>query len=171
MKKNILIVFTLSLFISCNENKSFRKNEIHKIIFATGGCFGECPIQAIEIDSNFNVKYHGVEYTNRIGFYTGKTTRSFWDTLNIKFENISYKQLDSSYFGSVDDLSTEIYIYYDNNIKYICGQSSSLPDTVMSTYNWIINSIDKIDLIKSKDSLTFPTFVEKPLPPPQKPPN
>lgn len=169
--KLITILSILTLFISCDNNKHGRQNEIKRVVFATGGCYGHCPIQAIEIDSSLKFKYHGVEYTDSIGFFVGNITNDFWDTLNFKFENINYKQLDSSYEHSVDDLSTEIYIYYNNKVKHIHGQSASLPDSVMTVYLWLMKEIKLLKMQPINDSLTFPTIVEKPLPMPPMPKN
>lgn len=161
----LTLIFTiLTLLFSCSDNKAKRKNEIKRVVFATGGCFGNCPIQAIDIESSLKVRYHGVQYTDSIGFFIGNITSGFWDTLNIKLENINYKQLDTSYQHSVDDLSTEIYIYGNGKVKHIKGQSASLPDSVMTVYRWLMQKIKHLKLHPSKDSLTFPTNTEKPLP-------
>lgn len=63
-----------------------------------------------------------------------------------------------------DDLSTEIYIYGNGKVKHIKGQSASLPDSVMTVYRWLMQKIKHLKLHPSKDSLTFPTNTEKPLP-------
>lgn len=159
------MVFMLGiLLLGCTEKKaSKRQNEINRLVFATGGCYGTCPIQVIDIDSSLLVKYHGIQYSNLDGFYNGITTREFWDSLNIKFENINYKQLDSIYVHTVDDLSTELMIYDNNNrIKYIRAQSSSLPDSIKDVYNWILKSITQMSLTKTNDSLSFPTYLNRP---------
>jgi hypothetical protein len=162
---NRLIVLTIliSLF-SCKDNKvDKRQNGIKRIVFATGGCFGPCAIQVIDFDSSLSVKYSGIKHTNLKGFHRGEITRDFWDSLNLKFESINYKELDSIYDQTVDDLTTELMIYdNDNKIKYIHAQSSSLPDSVLNVYNWLLKSIEKIQLVKTTDSLTFPTYLDRP---------
>jgi hypothetical protein len=169
----ITTLVILAFSVSCNNYKrNSRQNDIKRIVFATGGCFGTCPIQAIDMDSSLTIRYHGIRYTDSIGFYTGITSIEFWDSLNIKFEGMNYSKLDSSYEQSVDDLSTEIYIFYnDNKIKHIYGQSASLPDSVMSVYKWLMKSIEQMKFTKVKDSLSFPTIIEKPLPIPPPPKN
>lgn len=160
--KLIIIISILVLFFGC-DSKHGRQNEIKRVVFATGGCFGECPIQAIDIDSSLAVKYHGVQFTDSVGFFIGNISTDSWDSLNIMIENINYKELDSSYENSIDDLSTEIYIYYNNSVKHITGQSASLPDSVLTVYRWLMTEIKKLKIQPSKDTLTFPTMVEKPL--------
>ena len=165
--RHIFTISILTLFIGCDNNNNRQDNEINRIVFATGGCYGTCPIQSIDIDSTLTFKYHGVKYTDKKGFYTGVVTNGFWDTLNIKLESINYKQLDTAYDHSVDDLSTEIFIYYKGKVKHIYGQSASLPDSVMSVYDWLLKSIRTLDLKTTQDSLIFPTIIEKPLPMPE----
>lgn len=163
--QTVLILTSLIILSDCQHSaKQKRQNEINKIVFATGGCYGHCPIQVIETDSSLSVRYHGVKYTDKTGFYIGKVSSEFWDTLNIKFENVHYKQLDTFYMHSVDDLSTEIFIFYNNKVKHIYGQSASLPDSLMKVYNWLIKSIKQLNLSQSNDSLRFETIIEKPLP-------
>jgi len=135
MIRNILIIsLTLQIFASCNSYKTRerRKNQITKVCFATGGCYGNCPFLAVEIDSSLNYKFYGGKYADKPGYFTGKVSRGFWDTLNIKFERINYKQLDTSYEHSHDDLSTETVLYFDKQRKHIYGQSESFPDSVRS---------------------------------------
>jgi hypothetical protein len=168
--KPLVTIAVIALFSSCSNTIDSKKSiEIKRIIFATGGCFGACPIQVIDIDSSLTTKYHGVIYSDSIGFYRGEVSNQFWDTLNMKFDSINYKNLDTSYEQSVDDLSTEILIFYgDNKIKHIFGQSSSLPDSVLIVYKWLLTSINQMKFEKTNDNLIFPTIIEKPLhvPPP-----
>lgn len=168
-KSCILIVLTL---YGCSDRevqkgkdiKEKRVNKITKIVFATGGCYGECPVMAFEIDSSLLVKFHGVKYTHLNGFYIGKTTSGYWDSLNLRLEDLKFRELDSAYFNSVDDLSTEMYVYYDNGkIKYMEGQSGSLPLRLMGFYNYLMNSILRIDFEQTNDSLVFITKRQIPL--------
>ena len=111
------------------------------------------------------VKYQGVKYTDNNGFYIGSIDRTLFDTINIKFENVNYKQLDTKNSGTVDDLSTELIIYYGDKIKRISSPLSDLPDTVQVLYNWLLTTQKKIVLSKTNDSLKFETKIEKGLPP------
>ncbi len=153
-----------TLLFSCKSEFEKRNNEINRIVFATGGCYGSCPIQVIDIESSLSYKYQGLANSNYIGFYEGNITQGFWDTLNIKLENINYKDLDSIYDHSVDDLSTEVYIYYNNGVKHIDAQSSSLPEDVFNVYNWFLMSIKNLKMNPTNKEFTFETITEKPIP-------
>jgi hypothetical protein len=95
----------------------------------------------------------------------GKITSAFWDTLNIKFENVNYRQLDSVYQRTIDDHSIDMLIYHNDTVKHIRGQEASFPKIVRITYNWLMTSIKQIELQRVTDSLVFQTIVEKPDPP------
>jgi hypothetical protein len=54
------------------KNDYISTSNLSKIYFASSGCFGECPIIQIEVDSNLNYSFHGVMFTKKQGYYTGK---------------------------------------------------------------------------------------------------
>lgn len=157
------------MFARCNSDTTTRsrKNEIVKVCFATGGCYGCCPFLAIEIDSSLNYKFYGGEYADTNGYFTGKVSQGFWDTLNIKFESINFKQLDTSYEHSVDDLLTETILYFDGQNKHIYGRSASLPDSVMTVFRWLMNSYKTVTLTRTTNiEIPFETKIQNPPPPP-----
>ena len=156
------------LALGCNTKNGVRESKITRVVFATGGCFRTCPILSIDMDNTLSVKYHGVMYTPKTGFYTGSLDKHIWDSLTFKLDSINFEHLDSNYSKSIDDLETEILIYYEGKVKHIKGQSASLPIDVMNIYNWLIKSIPEIELKQTRDSLAFPTVIEKPAsePPP-----
>jgi len=140
-------------------------NKITKIEIATGGCFGPCHYTATSIDSTLAYNFYGgkvpflspAEDTLQHGFYQGRINRNFWDTLNVKLENIHYQQLDSLYQHTVDDQTLEVIIYHKGKMKHIWAQSASFPDTVANVLYWIANSYKSVKLIQIKDSITFNT--------------
>lgn len=178
MKHNILFpIFITFLLFSChNGNYRQRKNEITKIEIATGGCFGPCQSTVTSIDSSLEYRYFGGETYflpqdaakdgKLKGYYSGKIRQGFWDTLNIKFENIDYKHLDTSYQHSVDDQSLEIFIHYGNKIKHIKAQSGSLPDSVAHVFYYVINSYKTVKPKPVKDTFLFESEVQRPIPMP-----
>ena len=169
--KNNLVRFGISLSLlalGCNTKKDVQKSKITRVVFATGGCFRSCPILAIDMNATLTVKYHGVMYTTKTGFYRGLLDKHIWDSLTFKLDALNFEHLDSSYSKTIDDLATEILIYHEGKVKHIYGQSASLPVDVMNVYSWLLNSIPTFELKPTSDSLVFPTTIEKPLsvPPP-----
>ena len=164
-----VILCLLATYSSCTSKKlKIRSNEISKISFASGGCFGKCPFLAIEVDSSLSYKYYGGLYSDKPGYYTGRISTELWDSINIKFEAIDFKHLDTSYQFSIDDLATQTIIFYADRRKVINAQSASLPKPVDSLLKWIMYSYKKVNLIPSKDSIYFCSRIQYPLilPPP-----
>ena len=171
MKQILLLILSLSLIVGCSQTKvDNRKNEITKVIFATDQCYGHCPVQALEINDSLKFKYHGVMFTDSIGFYTGKIEQAFWDILNTKFERINYKQLDSVYDSSVDDSGIELLIYYNQkDVKKIYARTASLPDSIRDVFSWLVKSTKNLKFQNKVDTLIFPTYLEKTPPMPRIP--
>ncbi|WP_295772355.1 DUF6438 domain-containing protein [uncultured Mucilaginibacter sp.] len=172
------LVIASCLLSACHKQES-RDNEIIKIEVATGGCFGPCQYTAVSIDSSLTYKYYGgqvLSRTNRpedkfkiVGYYLGKVNKALWDTLNMKLEQIRYKQLDTSYEHTVDDQSLEFIIHYNNKTKHIRAQAASLPNNVGKVFNWISDSYRNLKLRKTQDTPRFETTIQYPPPPPRTP--
>lgn len=126
-----------------------------------GGCFGTCPSQIIVMDSSLTIKYQGVKYIDKLGFYKGSISNDVWDTLNIILEDINYKQLDTAYFQSADDQFSEIFIYHGNEVKHIQGQEMSLPPGLMGTYKWMLQSSERVEWTAMEDSLKFSDEIDR----------
>jgi len=176
MKHYIIFLLTIALLSSCDRHDR-RKNEITKIEIATGGCFGPCQSTIVSIDSSLNYKYFGGETYFPLppdaknngklkGYYFAKISPGFWDTLNIKFDEINYKKLDTSYQHSVDDQSLEVFIHYNNKIKHIKAQSASLPDSVAHMFYYVINSYKSIKPKPTKDTFNFESEKQRLIPMP-----
>lgn len=169
--KKYYFQFLLILFSSCNliQKTDKQENEISKICFASNGCFGTCPHLAIEIDSSLNYRFLGGSYSEMKGLFEGKISRGFWDTLNLDFNKINYKKLDSTYLHSVDDVSIETIIFSKGNKKHILAQSSSLPDSIRKVFFKYLNSYKFQNLVKQKENkytiFTFETTYQYGIPP------
>lgn len=164
------LAIALCLLSACHKKKR-RNNDITKIEVSTGDCFGPCQLTAVSIDSSLTYNYYGGEtpFTEPVqdtvklrGYFTGKVSKAFWDTLNIKLDQIKYQQLDSVYQHSVDDQSLEVLIYYNGKTKHIRAQSASLPDNVRKVIYWIASSYKKVRIIPVKDSIIFHTTEQQP---------
>lgn len=162
--KFLLPVIFLVILSSCVIPKPSRKNEIKKVVFATGGCTKECPMFAISVDSALNYKFHGVKQVLPIGYFTGKIIQEFWDSLNIKLETVQYKLLQPLYTDDEWANRDEIVIYFNDTVKSVLGQSTVLPESVAKVFSWIKNSYRRVNLNKS-DSIAFETWVDKIFPP------
>lgn len=154
--KLAVIMFVLIVFLSCTTYMP-RKNEITKIEIATSGCYGTCQSTAISIDNNLNYKYYGGRYASLKGYYLGKVTKGFWDTLNMKLEHIKYKQMDTTYNVNIDLPETELIIHYNGLVKHIQSDFFRKPDSIWNVLNWLKNSYQKIKLHETKKKIQFQT--------------
>lgn len=164
------LILILTLFACADTHKdNKRNNQIRKVSFATGGCYGKCPFLAIEIDSSLSYKFYGGQYSDLQGFFTGKITQTFWDSLNIKLEQVNLKQLDTLYMATIDDLSIESYFTFGQIKKPLFGHEMDFPDSVQKIFNWLMGSYKRVELTKV-DTLDFETkiqFSQGPMPPPK----
>jgi len=69
----------------------------------------------------------------------------------MQFASVRYELLDSLYTGNADDFDTELFIYTgDQDIKYIHASVGSLPDSVARVYEWLINSVHRLNSLRLK---------------------
>jgi hypothetical protein len=175
MRKYLFFAFTALCGWSCHlpsRPAAKRLNKITNLIFTSGGCNGKCPQFVMGIESSLNVNFYGERYTDKSGFYTGKVTEGFWDSLNIRFERLKFERLDSSYEFSQDDLDVAISAWYGIRKKTVQGQFDDLPDSVQTTVNWLLEVYEHISLAPAQDTGYFYERFRRPpiLPPIMEPP-
>lgn len=169
MKLPILLILGI-LISACNSPKQ-RRNEITKITVATGGCFGNCPLTAVSIDSSLVYNYYGGQFAKKKGYYLGHISKKLWDTLNMKMEHIHYKELHYKNH-TADDQELEIIVHYGAKVKRVVAEDADLPDSVTKVLYWIANSYKQVKLEPFKDTIKFETRVQYPFISPVKiPPN
>jgi hypothetical protein len=145
-------------------------NYVNKVSLATGGCYGTCPLMAVEIDSTLSFKYYGGRYSDKKGYFKGTVTQGFWDTLNIKFQKLNLEKLDTLFNSTLDDMTIESYFILKQTKRSLSGQEMSFPDSVREVLKWVMNSY-KSQSLTSIDTLTFDTKIQygfEFIPPPTK---
>jgi hypothetical protein len=164
MKTPALLLLLICLFCTCQRaGYKPQQNHISKIIFATGYCHGECPYQAIEIDSSLAYKYYGGEYARKKGYFQGIVDKGFWDSLNTDIEELGFWNLDTIYNNTVDDQSKEIIIYQGNKKKRIHGQDESFPKGLRQLFSKLYHSVDRVHITPFKDTINFESTLQEPL--------
>lgn len=159
--KSLLITFLLIVLL-CSCKKSINRHDITKITFASGYCHGECPFQAIEIDSSLTYKYYGGEWAENQGYFLGTIDKDFWDSLNTDVRNLKFEDIDSTSDNSPCDQSLEIIIYNGNERKYISNQEESLPKGVQYLFSKLHLSVGRAKLRATQDTIIFETTLQKP---------
>lgn len=156
MKTTLSVLLFVVLF-SCSDNQVNKNQYISRIVYATGGCFGQCPIQVIDIDSSLTFHYQGVKFTKDTGLFKGIISVDFWNELNKNLKENDFKKLDSNYFQSVDDQSIEIMIYYNNKVKRIRAQENSAPQEIHRFIKWFDKEFSSLKYDRSSIQHDFPT--------------
>jgi hypothetical protein len=159
-KRGALLIWVLAYLCASCHRPVPRNNEITKVEFAY-----EWPAGAVSVDSSLAYNYFGGERAQKQGYYTGKVTLSFWDTLNRKLEKIHYKQLDTADNIRVDAIGAELIVYWKGgNKRHIRTELGRLPDSVANVIYWLANSFKRVKLHPVKDTIPFETTMQKPLP-------
>ena len=152
------------LIISCTKPK-VHNNEITKVELARMGVWAD-PGAAISVDTSLNYKYYGSlneDYSGKVvhverAYYTGKVSKSFWDTLNCKVEKIGYRTLDTADNMRASDVNYfELIIHWKTGKRRIIRMSSMKNDSVLNTINWLNDSYKGVKLQKVKDFIKFET--------------
>jgi hypothetical protein len=167
MKFIQFLLICCCLFAACR-NPTKRKDQIKRIDIADGGCMKGCPAVGISIDSSLTLKYYGGYKAKFQGYYAGKVTQGFWDSLNTKLEQIRFKKLDTSSFAELDGQSAEVAVYWNKQKRHFIRSIYEDPDSVSHVLIWIINSYKQVKLHKLTDTVKFETryqFIMPPQPP------
>ena len=95
-----------------------KKNNIipNVVSFGSTGCFGFCPSQVIEVDTNLNVKFVGGMYANPEGSYSGTIDQGVYDRLLSLVNHLPVDSIQEHYSaGWTDDQTCGLYMVYGND--------------------------------------------------------
>ncbi|HAL83082.1 MAG TPA: hypothetical protein DCO83_13325 [Mucilaginibacter sp.] len=161
--KYVLTLLCFALFLSCTKS-SHPTNEITKVELARSGAWSDYGA-AISINSSLNYSYCNNNVKH--GYFTGKVSEGFWDTLNRKFEKIKYKSLpvtdnkliqDGNYF--------ELIIHWKNGKKRITRVRDIKSDSVLDVLLWLNDSYKTAKLHQVNYPIKFETTYQNPPPKP-----
>lgn len=142
---------------------------LSRVSFAVGGCYDSCNFQAIRVDSHLTYQYYGqdtLEWYGRTraplqGYYTGRVTQAFWDTLVAKIERARlaedaplYPDWRESYDGGLD---VEWVLSAPKGQVRLRGQRGRASAAVSELEAWLSASYQQAKLHPSPDSLLFET--------------
>lgn len=160
-----LLIFTALVFTGCEGVMGNRPQvEIDRITMGLGGCYGDCPVYAVEYNRDLSVRFEGVKNTDSIGFFVAEIPPSTWEKLEGTFHSIDFQNLDSAYDQSVDDLAVEWIISWEGHQKKTYAQFMSLPEEVAEALSVVFNQTDELSLKRSQEAFVFETEIHKPLP-------
>ncbi len=115
------LIYKFQDFIEYNNSNNFYN--IQKIQFSTMGCFGECPIFSLQIDSNRKAKYFAHQFNEPDGKFKGQIKSKDYIQIVELLNYIDFPNLNDNYQVSwTDDQTSILKISYDN------GKTKSIYD-------------------------------------------
>ncbi|MDB5112754.1 MAG: hypothetical protein JWR67_3868 [Mucilaginibacter sp.] len=154
--KYIVVLIFIMLSISCKK-ATRHNNEIIKVELARSGAWSDFGA-SMSIDTSLNYKYFG-DYGNvKQGYFIGKVTHKFWDTLNQKFEQIKFKTIDTNDNTNVADANYfEVIIHWKNEKRRIIRVRPRENDSIINVFLWLNDSFKYIKLHPIKNHIKFET--------------
>jgi len=153
-----VIFMVLIILITACYKPGQRNDEITKVELAESGYFfdfGQKFGTAISIDSDLNFKYY--DGNKNKGYYIGKISVQFWDTLNYKLDNIKFKTLKSDKYADSGKGYYELIVHWKAGKKRIIRLASFGNNLIDRTFSWLNNSYKDINLQKANSPIRFET--------------
>jgi hypothetical protein len=117
-------------------------------------CFGSCPAYKVEIFKDGTVKYKGMGYVKRIGFFSAKADSDFMAELQKQAQTINYMKLGNKYPAEnveMTDLPKTIsYIRVGNDGKQIINNFDA-PKELVAFERWFEKHIETLKWQEAKD--------------------
>jgi len=153
MRPIIILIISL-LFFGCKKAVN-RDNGIAKIEFARSGAWSDWGV-SISIDSSLNYKYWGDYQTEKQKYFVGKISQAFWDTLNLKLEQVEFKTVKPRIIdGCVDCEYYELIIHGERGTTRILRSGTGTNDSVIQLCKWLGDKRNIPKLKQVKDSIKF----------------
>ncbi|MEQ9437700.1 MAG: DUF6438 domain-containing protein [Cyclobacteriaceae bacterium] len=110
--------------------------EFDQIIHSTTGCYGSCPMMDISVNQDVSLLFQGEGYTNVLGFFGGRLTKSQTEYIFNKFRKANISNLDNNYeVGHTDDTEiTTTFIKEGRIIKTISDYGMAGPKELIWAY-------------------------------------
>lgn len=157
-------LFFLLAFLSCSQPQ--RHNEIIKVELARSGAWADWGA-ALSIDTS--LQYHYTYYLRhghalRPGYYVGKASREFWDSLVVQLNDVKYKAIDSTENRHIEDVN-----YFELLVKSEKGKRRIIrvrdhdsKDSVSNMLEWLNASWKNMQLQQSAAPFKFETTFQNP---------
>jgi hypothetical protein len=116
---------SLVLLAGVKQENKVRLSRVHTknnitpttIYFASSGCFGECPIMKLEIDSSRNIRFYGDGYTSITGGFSGRISEYEYNSIINKIRHLPIDSLHTFYeTQSTDQETLGVSIVHGNKV-------------------------------------------------------
>ena len=156
--KKIAIVFIGMFLIACN--RQARESNIIKVQLVRSGAWSDYGA-AISMDSSLN--YHYYSRNLKYGYFGGKISRRFWDSLNQKFEKLKFRTLGTDPFATSasDGQHYDLIVYWkDGKTSIQRGAYYDSLNPVDKAFHWLNNSFKEVRLRRLKYAIKFEATFE-----------
>jgi len=152
--------FILTLLLACSKRDD-HSNEISKIELVRTGAWSQRAATTI-IDSSLVLGYWNVggegEHIKKGGYFVGKITAGFWDTLNLRIEKLSLKTIKPEiYLPYRDGSFFELVIHWRNHKRSIMRDYGVKQDSVVDFLKWLDKTYQNVHLQPTSKILKFET--------------
>lgn len=136
--KMIRLIPALLLFASCATNNA-RNNDLEKVEFSAGPCFGACPIFEMKIDGNGNAELDAKRFNDITGNFKGTIKKAQMDSLAMLIKKADLLKLSDKYSARITDMPsyTLSVRFKDGKFKTIADYGPSGPEALKEIYRFI----------------------------------
>jgi hypothetical protein len=134
-----------------------KKTKFKAISISSGLCYGNCPRQAVEIDSSGNLFFWGGKYAFKDGNYKGKLNIQSLDTIeHFLSAALINRDVFKLYSTPKDAPGTEMKIILENNDTItVDGEASSFNFRLWQIYYLLSTQVRTANLEKNADIHKF----------------
>jgi len=152
--KSIFIILSAIILLSCNHTK--RRYDIVRLQLVRSGAWSDYGA-AITIDSGLNYVYYSRNLKQ--GYFAGKISPAMWDSLNQKFAENKFRQLQTDSFAKkvLDGQYFELTIYWKDGKTYTVQPRVAYSSTnpIYQTFLWLNDSYTAIKLRRLSKPVKF----------------
>jgi len=159
--KYLATLICFLFLLSCKKHLH-QINEITKIELGRSGAWFDSGA-TISIDSSLSYKYYGDYGDIKQGYFIGRISSKYWDTLNQKFENAAFKTfLPDSKILILDDAYFELVIYWKDGKRKITRYWDGGKEPIVKVFNWLSISDKRVKLKQVSTPFKFETTAHRP---------
>jgi hypothetical protein len=163
-----LLKLAVGLFLvlpSCKQmtnDTQYSGYEIQKVTVAFSGyaCEGECPFQALAIDSTLKINYYGGLFAPLKGYFEGNVSKVLWDSVQLYFSKFITVGIDSTDLTRTDHPDVEFQINTKTQNYIFNKNTGKLSDADKAILYWFVNINKQLNTLKPTDSLPFQTSIQ-----------
>lgn len=107
-----------------------------KIIVASSGCYGSCPISCTSIDKNGTILFYGEKYNTQNGVFKSKISQNEYQKIQNNFKKADLKNIKNEYQANWTDDEEVTITFIKNNkiVKSISDYGSQSPSALIWAY-------------------------------------